>query len=86
MVFISPMDSNSTSKLDSVTIRSIQKESIDSFPNSKVSFIMESVSERNHYPPTKTQEVITESRVAGFKTPFISILATDLQSPSHIHI
>jgi hypothetical protein len=80
MVFISPMDSNSTSKLDSVTIRSIQKESIDSFPNSKVSFIMESVSERNHYPPTKTQEVIKESRVAGFKTPFISILATQLQS------
>ena len=80
MVFTSPMDSNSTSKLDSITIRSIQKENIDSFPNSKVSFLMESVAERNHYPPAKTLEVVTESRMAGLKTPFFSLLATQLQS------
>lgn len=80
MVFTSPMDSNSTSKLDSITIRSIQQDNVDSFPDSKVAYIMESVSERNHYPPSKSQEVVTDSRIAGFKTPFISILATQLQS------
>ncbi len=80
MVFTSPMDSNSTSALDSITIRSIQKEKMDSFPKSKVGFIMESISERNHYPPNKTLEVVTESRMAGLQTPFFSLLATQLQS------
>jgi len=80
MVFTTPMDTNSRSKLDSITIRSIQKDNVDSFPDSKVGFIMESVSQRNHYPPTKTYEVVTESRISGLKTPFFSLLATQLQS------
>ena len=80
MVFTTPMDTNSRSKLDSITIRSVQQENIDSFPDSKVGFIMESVSERNHYPPKKTYEVVTESRISGLKTPFFSLLATQLQS------
>ncbi|MFT6166082.1 MAG: hypothetical protein ACJAV5_001267 [Vicingaceae bacterium] len=36
MVFTSPMDTNSRSKLDSITIRSVQQENVDSFPDSKV--------------------------------------------------
>ena len=44
MVFTTPMDTNSRSTLDSITIRSIQKDNVDSFPDSKVGFIMESVS------------------------------------------
>ena len=80
MVFTTPMDTNSRSKIDSITIRSVQQENIDSFPDSKVGFIMESVSERNHYPPKKTYEVVTESRISGLKTPFFSLLATQLQS------
>lgn len=80
MVFTCPMDTNSRNKLDSITIRSVQQENIDSFPDSKVGFIMESVSERNHYPPTKTYEVVTESRISGVKTPLFSLLAIQLQS------
>lgn len=80
MAFTSPMDTNSRSKLDSITIRSVQQEKVDSFPDSKVGFIMESVSQRNHYPPTKSYEVVTESRISGLKTPFFSLLATQLQS------
>ncbi|MDC0004739.1 DUF5686 family protein [bacterium] len=80
MVFTTPMDTNSRSTLDSITIRSIQKDNVDSFPDSKVGFIMESVSQRNHYPPTKSYEVVTESRISGLKTPFFSLLATQLQS------
>ena len=34
------MDTNSRSTLDSITIRSIQKDNVDSFPDSKVGFIM----------------------------------------------
>ena len=80
MVFTTPMDTNSKSKLDSVTVKSVQQENIDSFPDSKVSFIMESVSKRNYYPPTKSYEIVTESRISGLKTPFFSLLATQLQS------
>ncbi len=80
MVFTTPMDHKSISKLDSITIRSIQKDNADSFPDSRVGFIMESVSQRNHYPPTKSYEVVTESRISGLKTPFFSLLASQLQS------
>ena len=80
LVFTVPLDSNSTSYLDSITINSIKEENIDSFPVNKVAFIMESVAERNHFPPDFSNEVITESRISGLKIPFFSLLGTQLQS------
>lgn len=80
LTFIMPLDSSSNTKLDSITINSIKEEKLDSFPLSKVAFLMESVAERNHFPPDFTNEVITESRIAGLKTPFFSLLGTQLQS------
>jgi hypothetical protein len=43
-------------------------------------FLMESISERNHIPPNTSREVVTASRVSGFKQPFFSFLGTQLQS------
>tara|TARA_R110002096_G_scaffold407290_2_gene605733 strand:+ start:450 stop:2867 length:2418 start_codon:yes stop_codon:yes gene_type:complete len=42
--------------------------------------IMESVTERNHIPPTHSKEVVTASRISGLKTPFFSLIGTQLQS------
>jgi len=43
-------------------------------------FIMESVTERNHIPPTHTKEVVKASRVSGLKTPLFTLIGTQLQS------
>lgn len=43
-------------------------------------FLMESVTERSHIPPTNSKEVVTGSRVSGFKNPMFSLIGTQLQS------
>ena len=43
-------------------------------------FLMESVSERSFIPPNTSKEVVTASRVSGFKKPFFSLLGTQMQS------
>lgn len=81
LTFNIEMDSNSTKKLDSITLKNItEAERLDSFPDSKVAYIMESVAERNHFPPDFSNEIVTESRMAGLKTPFFTLLGTQLQS------
>lgn len=82
LIFTSPLDSNSKSKLDSITFNNAVNlnNTIDSIPIHKVAFIMESVADRNHVPPDFTKEVIKQSRISGLKTPFFSLLGTQLQS------
>lgn len=43
-------------------------------------FMMESVTERNHIPPSHTKEVVKASRISGMKTPFFTLIGTQLQS------
>ena len=47
---------------------------------SKILFLMESIAERNYIPPHHSKELVTESRISGLKTPFFSLLGTQLQS------
>ena len=42
--------------------------------------MMESVTERNHIPPSHTKEVVTASRISGMKTPIFTLIGTQLQS------
>lgn len=82
LTFTTPIDSID-SELDSITAANILaplENENDSTPISVALFIMESVAERNHFPPDFTQEVITQSRTSGLQTPFLSILGTQLQS------
>lgn len=80
MVFTTPIDTSRETKLDSITVQSAIEEKTDSFNLSKVLFLMESVSERNYFPPDFSKEVVKESRISGLKTPFFSLLGTQLQS------
>ena len=76
-----PLDSNSKSKLDSLTLNNVAlKDKIDNIPVSKTAFVMESVAERNHFPPDFSNEIVTQSRMSGIKTPFFSMMGTQLQS------
>lgn len=43
-------------------------------------FMMESVTERSHIPPNHTKEVVKASRISGMKTPFFTLIGTQLQS------
>lgn len=80
MVFTTPLDSSIKSSLDSITIQSAIAEKVDSFEMSKILFLMESIAERNYIPPHHSKELVTESRISGLKTPFFSLLGTQLQS------
>jgi hypothetical protein len=56
------------------------KENLEAQKNMKSHlFIMESVSERKFIAPDFSEEVVTGSRVSGFKNPTFASLATDLQ-------
>lgn len=43
-------------------------------------FIMESVTERNHIPPSFSKEVVIASRISGLQNPIFSLIGTQLQS------
>jgi len=82
LVFSFEADSSMAEK-----IRTTPFEALDSNTQEAVKFIdfmhlfmMESVSERNHYPPKMSKEVVTASRVSGFKNPTFSLIGTQLQS------
>ena len=68
-------------------IRTTPFEELDSNTQEAVEFIdsmhlfmMESVSERNHYPPKMSNEVVIASKVSGFNNPTFSLIGTQLQS------
>ena len=61
-------------ELDTNTQEAVQ------FMDSMHLFLMESVTERNHIPPTHSKEVVKASRVSGFRTPTFSLIGTQLQS------
>jgi len=61
-------------KLDSNTQEALE------FVDSMHLFMMESISERNHIPPSNSKEVILASRISGFKNPTFSLIGTQLQS------
>ncbi len=63
-----------TTKVDSADIK------IKKLISKQHLFLTESVSERKFIYPDKNKETVTASRTSGFKIPFITILATQLQS------
>lgn len=80
LVFTADLDSNLLNNPDSIAkLDSNSREMYDFFEGQHL-LMMESVSERNHIPPDFSKEVITASRVSGFKNPAFSLIGTQLQS------
>ncbi|MEQ8625054.1 MAG: DUF5686 family protein [Vicingaceae bacterium] len=72
--------SDSTISQDSISnLDSTDKETIDILKKRHL-FLMESVTERNHIPPTHSKEIVVASRVSGLKNPLFSLIGTQLQS------
>ncbi|HEC42309.1 MAG TPA: carboxypeptidase-like regulatory domain-containing protein [Bacteroides sp.] len=69
----SPADSTDVSEKDDL-------EEIEDFLEDNHLFLMEFVSERGFMHPDKNSEVVTASRVSGFKDPSFTMLATQIQS------
>lgn len=80
LVFTGTPDSAYASLPDSIQrMDSSSYEGIEFLAQSHL-FLIESVTERNHIPPTHTKEVVKASRVSGLKTPFFTLIGTQLQS------
>jgi len=63
-----------------VMIDSTGRREIEEFLEENHLFLMEFVSEREFMHPDKNREVVTASRVSGFKDPSFTLLATQIQS------
>jgi hypothetical protein len=58
------------------------RRDLEEFLEKKHLFVMEFVSERKFKPPDKNKEVVTASRVSGFRDPSFTMLASQIQSTS----
>lgn len=80
LVFTAKADSAYAALPDSLQRKdSISYEGIEFLKKSHF-FMMESVTERNHIPPSHTKEEVTASRISGMKTPIFTLIGTQLQS------
>lgn len=80
LVFTADPDSAYANASDSVQrADSNSYEALQFFASTHL-FLMESVTERNHIPPTHTKEVVKASRVSGLETPLFTLIGTQLQS------
>ena len=57
-------------------------QDLEKFLEKQYLFLMEFVSERKFKPPDKNKEVVTASRVSGFRDPSFTMLASQIQSTS----
>ena len=80
LVFTGDLDSNIFYNPDSISTLDSGKQNMYKFFTQQHLFMMESVTERNHLPPDFSKEVVTASRVSGFKNPTFSLIGTQLQS------
>jgi hypothetical protein len=60
----------------------LDPDSLEKFLDKQHLFLMEFVSERKFMPPDKNKEVVTASRVSGFRDPSFTLLASQIQSTS----
>ena len=58
------------------------RQEMDEFIDKQHLFLMEFVSERKFKPPDKNKELVTASRVSGFRDPSFTLLASQIQSTS----
>ena len=58
------------------------RQDLEKFLEKQHLFLMEFVSERKFKPPDKNKEVVTASRVSGFRDPSFTMLASQIQSTS----
>ncbi len=58
------------------------RQDLEEFLEKQHLFLMEFVSERKFKPPDKNKEVVTASRVSGFRDPSFTLLASQIQSTS----
>ena len=58
------------------------RQDMEKFLEKQHLFLMEFVSERKFKPPDKNKEVVTASRVSGFRDPSFTMLASQIQSTS----
>lgn len=58
------------------------RQDLEKFLEKQYLFLMEFVSERKFKPPDKNKEVVTASRVSGFRDPSFTMLASQIQSTS----
>ncbi len=58
------------------------RKDMEEFLEKQHLFLMEFVSERKYKPPDKNKEVVTASRVSGFRDPSFTMLASQIQSTS----
>ncbi len=58
------------------------RQDLEKFLEKQHLFLMEFVSERKFKPPDKNKEVVTASRVSGFRDPSFTLLASQIQSTS----
>ncbi|MEQ8910427.1 MAG: DUF5686 family protein [Vicingaceae bacterium] len=80
LVFTGSPDSAYASLPDSLQRKDSSSYEGIEFLNKSHFFMMESVTERNHIPPTHTKEVVTASRISGMQTPIFTMIGTQLQS------
>ncbi len=80
LVFTGVLDSSIQNMPDSVLQNDSNLLDAKAFFDRQHVFIMESVTERNHMPPSLSKEVVTASRVSGLKNPIFSLIGTQLQS------
>jgi hypothetical protein len=62
--------------------RDSSRQDLGKFLEKQHLFLMEFVSERKFKPPDKNKEVVTASRVSGFRDPSFTLLASQIQSTS----
>lgn len=80
LIFTANIDSNLLSNPDAMLKLDSSDKRMYEFFQSQHLLMMESVTERNHIPPDFSKEVVTASRVSGFKNPTFSLIGTQLQS------
>ena len=80
LIFTAGLDSSIANLPDSVKKKDSNIVEAESFLENQHFFMSESITERNHIPPTHSKEVVTASRVSGLKTPFFALIGTQLQS------
>ena len=83
MYFTMDMDSMFQAGKDSME-RDVDssRQDLEEFLEKQHLFLMEFVSERKFKPPDKNKEVVTASRVSGFRDPSFTMLASQIQSTS----
>lgn len=80
LVFTAELDSLDFSEKDSLTARDSSDLKAQEFLSKQHLFMMESVTERNHIPPSFSKEVVLASRISGLQNPIFTLIGTQLQS------